>query len=57
MAIIKQEEIIAVDIDGSILCMDCFEGDLEELTFDQIITEDTIEDDDLIFCDNCNKQI
>jgi len=59
MAVIERDQIRGIYVEGiGLCCMDCFEGNLEELTLDQIVTESDIEDsDDLYFCDKCNKQI
>lgn len=58
MAVIKREEIKGVYVDQALHCLGCFEGRLEDLELDDLLTAEEVENDDsLYFCDECKKQI
>ena len=59
MAIFDDDSLMAVRMhDGRILCMACFEGDVEDLAQDEIIFRDEVERGDKIyFCDECNERL
>jgi hypothetical protein len=55
MAYIKQEEIIGYRLHGQVICSDCAteEERKKKFTAKEIITKDTIDEDDFCFCDRC----
>lgn len=58
MSIIKREDIKAVRLEGKIICLNCFDGKLDDLSFNEIITEEEMErSDDIYYCDICGKAI
>ena len=59
MAKFKQDEIIGYCIDNETICFDCItKEERNDLTQDQILTEEeAAKDDDIIFCDRCEKRI
>ena len=55
---IKKEDIIGYWFDQEIVCTDCInENELKDITPDEIITENDINRDVMIFCNRCNKLI
>jgi len=56
MPIIHIDSIIGIRNEGAILHTDCFDGELRDLTFDDIIT-DVAEGEMLYFCTKCNKAL
>ncbi len=57
MGIVK--DIVGYRIANEIVCLECMESeDYEELTQDQAITQDELnQTDDTYFCDRCKKQL
>jgi hypothetical protein len=55
---IKKEDIIGYWFDREIVCTDCInDNELEDITQDEIITEEDCNTDEMIFCDRCKKLI
>ena len=55
---IKKENIVGYWFDEEIVCTDCInDNELEDITQDEIITENDRIEDVMIFCDRCNKLI
>lgn len=64
MAIINVGDIAGVYIKdasnfnpGWLHCIKCFEGNLKEIELDDIVTVETVQDDDIYFCDKCKKAL
>jgi len=59
MSVIKVEDIMGYFVGQECVCCDCATKEEEvEVTQSEIITIDDVEDDDeLYFCDRCEKQI
>jgi len=57
MAIIENEDIRGYNIGGKINCVECWQGKVEDLKEDEIITMQDLESDRLYFCDECKEQI
>ena len=56
MGIIKNEDIKWYQIGEGIVCVDCStDDDLKEITEGDVHTEE--DDESMIFCDRCKKQI
>jgi hypothetical protein len=55
---VKKEDIIGYWFEREIVCTDCInDNELEDITQDEIITENDSSEDVMIFCDRCNKLI
>jgi hypothetical protein len=53
---VTNEEIIAIQIGGQTLCLDCV--DLDEVEDKrQVIRAEDVDDDTLLFCDECGRRI
>ena len=51
---IKKEEIIGYALAEETVCPDCIsKSDLENITQDEIITENGMDDEVMVFCDGC----
>lgn len=58
--LIKTEEIVGYIQDHVTICVDCVDegDDLSQLTSESILTQrDVSAEDELWFCDRCNKRI
>lgn len=53
MGIIENENIICWDVDGKILCDECFTDDGEA----KPLTREEINDESIVICDECGKRI
>jgi hypothetical protein len=52
MGYVKSDEVRGAHIEGQVVCAECLTSEeWDNLTEDQIITDDTITEDDLYFCD------
>ena len=58
MSEIEISKIVAAKIKEELVCKECLsEVEWKELTEEEIIHEDNLDDDFLLFCDRCKKQI
>lgn len=58
MGRIKVEGIIGYEIDAETVCTGCLQqGEDDDLEENQYILESNRNDEELIFCDRCNKRI
>jgi len=54
---IKKEEIVAYEINGETVCPDCIDNDdLENITQDEIITENEVNDDAMAYFEEKYKE-
>ena len=52
----KNDEVIAID-DNGYFHVDCYDGNLKDLTLHQVLTENDIDEEDWYFCLKCEIQI
>jgi len=59
MASVLKEEIVAIDKHGLLICLDCYEDNLDELELDYLFTECHKSQNEEIwfFCDECGIRI
>lgn len=56
--IIRKEDVIGVQVSEKFLCLDCVsDEDYANAEAKDFMVEDDNRDEDLIFCDACNKRI
>ena len=49
------QEVRGFRIEDEIVCPDCIEEEIEEMTESNLLTEDDLEDE--IFCDRCRRKL
>jgi hypothetical protein len=59
MSQMKTEEIVAVRVDGDLVCRDCLADDEQDFELDDVLTSNQKDhrDDTLFFCDRCGSRL
>ncbi len=54
----KAEDIVALQLAGEIACEDCLtEDEWKNMSENEIITRDQLEEEQVVFCDRCKKRL
>lgn len=58
MGCYKEEDIVGLRLESEIVCMECrTDEDWDQMTEEEVITQEETEGDVIYFCDQCKKRI
>jgi hypothetical protein len=57
MSHLKRNEVVAIENQSGHYHVDCYDGNLDEIEFNNVLTENDMNDEDWYFCNICNKRI
>ena len=57
MGYYHQEEVIAICDDNHLFHLECYDGNMDEIEEDQVITKNRLDEEILYFCDKCEKRV
>lgn len=53
----KKDEVLAIDIECGIFCVECYDGNMNNIKGNNIVTENDFNDEDWYFCDKCGTKL
>ena len=57
MSYYKKDDVVAIENELGHYHVDCYDGNLNDVVLDNIVTENDLNDEDWYFCNKCNKRI
>ena len=53
----KRDEVVAIEDEVGLYHVECFEDNLHEISANNVITKNDMNDEDYYFCNSCEKRL